>query len=163
MCGKGLANSTGTYSCNLHGILLFYPLSLGFVFFVVLGIKHKALHMVKHARQVLYHWTTSLALVLVCSRFDSFCLPATTFPRLSFLSVNLFPALLVFCTLAQHQCFHDNSPVLVPPCFPLFFGLLLFSWPMLYCFVWYFQFAFSSQIYAMKNVWVLREVHYLKK
>lgn len=91
----------------------------GFCLFVVLGIKHKALYMAKHVRQVLYHWTTSLALVLVCSRFDSFCLPATAFPRLSFLSVNLFPVLLVFCTLAQHQRFRDNSPVLVPPPTPL--------------------------------------------
>lgn len=122
----------------------------GFCLFVVLGIKHKALHAVKHARQVLYHWTTSLALVLVFSRFDSFCLPATTFPRLSFLSVDLFPV-LVFCTLAQHQCFHDNAPVPVPTCFPLFFGLLLFPWPMLCYFVWYLQFAFSSQIYAIKK------------
>lgn len=79
----------------------------GFCLFVVLGIKHKALRAVKHARQVLYHWTTSLTLVLVFSRFDSFCLPAITFPRLSLLSVGLFPVFFP-CACVLHS---SSAPV----------------------------------------------------
>lgn len=138
----------------------------GFCLFVVLGIKHKALRAVKHARQVLYHWTTSLTLVLVFSRFDSFCLPATTFPRLSLLSVGLFPVFFpCACVL------HSSSAPVFPwqrscACSHLLPSLL---WTpvvstanvILLCLVLPVRFLFSNICY--KNVWVLREVHYLKK
>lgn len=137
-----LLHHTVAISTSLASLVLFYV--FGFCLFVVLGTEHRALHM--GSMQVLYHWATCLGLALICSRFDFFYLPAPTFPWLSFHSVGLLPVLLDFSALAQHHHFHDNSPVLMPTCFPLFLGLLLFLWSMLYYFVWYFQFAVSWQI-----------------